>query len=148
QVERVRAERVPDITLGAAYRRLEHDQENSFDISAGIDLPIFDRKRGALQEAEALVGAAQASRQSEGLSLLQALDAALLDLERSSRRVAVFDGDLLPKALRALDIAETAYREGATAVLEVLVARRTLAEARLGRLQALRETSEAWAQVQ
>ena len=78
----------------------------------------------------------------------RALEASLLDLERASRRAAAFDADILPKAERSLTIAESAYQAGATTILDVLQARRTLAEVKLQRLEALTESNEAWTRVQ
>jgi len=146
-VERLRAERIPDLTIGASYRRIEGEDEDAFDVSAWIDLPLFDRNQGAIEGAERLARAAEAEREVERAALRLALEAALFDLAGASRRAAAYDGDILPKAARSLEIAEAAYREGATSILDVLQARRTLAEASLARLAALREGAEAWARV-
>jgi len=147
EVERLQADRIPDVTIGAYYRRIEHAGEDGFDFGASVDLPVFGRNQGAIAEAEHLVRAAEAGRRAEMARLRLAAEEAARDLERASGRLRVLDADLVPKATRSLTIAEKSYAIGATPILDVLQARRTLAEARLARLAALRESAFAWARV-
>lgn len=146
--ERLEAERLPDLTLGANYRRVEGERADAFDLGASIEVPIFDRRQGAIAEAEKLVRAAGAARRAELAILRRALDAALLDFERARGRALAFERDVVPKAEAAVAMAAAAYEAGATTVLDVLEARRTLAETRLARIEALREAADAWARIE
>jgi CzcA family heavy metal efflux pump len=144
----VRAERIPDVTVGAAYRRLGAEDADAFDLSLGIDLPVFDRRGGALREAEALVQAAEAEAEEEAQALYRELETALRRHEQAAKRVASFESELLPRAGRALAIAESAYLDGAGTLFELVEARRVLVEARIERLEARRRRFEAWAEIE
>jgi len=146
-LDRTRAERVPDLVVGAAYRRIQSVQADAFDLAAGIDLPVFDRRSGAVLEAEHLVRALEADRQAARVALHESLQAAVHDGNRAASRVAGLDRELLPRAERSLAIAERAHEAGATTIADVLLARRALAEARNARVAALLEGALARARL-
>jgi cobalt-zinc-cadmium efflux system outer membrane protein len=133
--------------VGAAYRRIQSERADAFDLAAGIDLPVFDRKSGAVLEAEHLVRALEAERQAARVGLHESLRTAVHDGNRAASRVAGLDRELLPRAERSLEIAEKAHQAGATTVADVLLARRALAEARGARVAALLEGALARARL-
>jgi len=67
------------------------------------------------------------------------------DLNAAAERLDRFDGSLLAAADRSAQAAEFAFQRGATSVLEVLDARRTLRAVRLEALAARTEHAKAYA---
>jgi outer membrane protein, heavy metal efflux system len=96
-----------------------------------VPLPIFDRNRGAIQEATGLQQAAAADlvwveRRVE--AEVQGAYAAAKSLAMQTSRLR---GRMLERAEESRRISLAAYQEGAISLLQVLDASRTLADARL-----------------
>jgi cobalt-zinc-cadmium efflux system outer membrane protein len=114
----------PSISLGVEY----HDPGGQTGllptIGFGIGLPLFDRNRGAIAQAEA-----ERSRAAAELSLAQVtarsdIAHALRERQSAVARVAR-DRVLVTSAQRVVTMSLTAYREGAQSLPNVLEAQRT-----------------------
>ncbi|MCL1921916.1 MAG: TolC family protein [Kiritimatiellaeota bacterium] len=51
-VAREKAMRYPDVTVGLSYNRIDGLYPNFFGLSVSVPLPIFDRNKGGIREAE------------------------------------------------------------------------------------------------
>jgi len=132
----------PDLELEGGYRYLAGEQVSTFLVGLSTDLPLRDRNQGAIREAEAAVRQGQFE-----------LDRARWTLERELRaqlaRVAVAQAELrglrrtvLPGAAEVFEGVREGYRQGRFTYLDVLEARRFLAEARESEIAVLSELAE------
>jgi cobalt-zinc-cadmium efflux system outer membrane protein len=118
----------PDIELGAGYRRLYDDDDNSFLFWAAIPLPLFDRNKGAVLESQANLSAAEAELKLARQRLSKELRARLIRLSVIRNSARTIRERVLPTAERAVYEIDEAYRLGSQAYINVLEAQRTLAE--------------------
>jgi cobalt-zinc-cadmium efflux system outer membrane protein len=101
-----------------------------------VSIPLFDRRRGFVQEAQAELGRAQNRLDSRRFELSQRAMAAYQALLAAQRQVDAIEGGLLKQAEAALRVAESAYRFGERGILDTLDAQRVLRGVRSDLLQA------------
>ena len=117
------------------YQRI--GQDNTFGVGISVPLRVFDRNQGEIART-----VAEAGRTDHALQA--AVDQARAEVETAyaaadtARDKARRLGDLyLPRAQRARDTVEFAYRRGGLSVLDLLDAQRTYRETALEHLRAL-----------
>jgi outer membrane protein, heavy metal efflux system len=124
-----------DITPQLEYQRIGPD--NTIGVGLSFPLRIFDRNQGEIARTQAEITRVDAVREATALQVLAALDtdrqAALIQRERVISLRDVY----LPKATRARDTVEYAYRRGGQSLLDFLDAQRSYRETALAHLQAL-----------
>jgi len=141
-----RSQRTRDITLGAQY---EHYPGNipADSIGIGIAIPLFTGYdfSGDIQRAEveryAALDALQKARAVAGNDIRRATS----DLAAAAERLQRYDVSLLAAAARTAQAADFAFRRGASSVLDVLDARRTLRAVQLEGLAARADYAKALA---
>ena len=131
------AERVPDLTIGAGRRRIEEARDGTWVFEVSVPLPLFDRKGGAVMAAEARAAAARMRRNAGEARLRGELRGVVADLEIAVHEVEVLEREVLPAAREVLGATDERYRSGKVGFLDLLDARRTLAEASVRQLEAL-----------
>ena len=134
-VERSRA--VPDVTAGAGYRRLSGPEENAFVFEFAVPLPVADRNRWAIVEAQRLVDAGRAEQRRAERAVATAVIETHAALASAAEQIGVLRAQVLPAAASAFDTVERGYRDGRFGYLEVLDAQRTLIAARARHIRAL-----------
>lgn len=127
RVERSRA--VPDLTVSVGVRRFQEDDATAAVAGVSAPFPLFDRNRGNISAAQAELSAAEAR-----------LDSARLDSEANARagvaRISATDSRLAAAregertADEAYRLTRIGYEGGKLDLVELLNARRALAEAR------------------
>jgi len=133
------AARKPNVELATGLRRFEAFDGLGFVAGVGVELPLFNNNRGALRAAErdaeaARLDAVAVRLKNEGfVRRLYAKLRALADREAQLRATVV------PSAERTLTLVREAYAQGKVGQLDVLEARRSLAEAQLDALTAAAE---------
>ena len=141
-----RSQRTRDITVGAQYERFPGDLPVN-SLGVGISFPLFTGYdfSGDIQRAEvdrnAALEALERTRALAGNDLQRAAS----DLNAAVERLERYDGSLLGAARRTADAAEFAFQRGASSVLEVLDARRTLRAVQLEALGARADYARALA---
>jgi outer membrane protein, heavy metal efflux system len=124
-----------DITPQLEYQRIGAD--NTIGVGFSLPIRIFDRNQGEIARTQAEIARVDAVREATALQLLAALDtdrqAALTQRERAVSLRDVY----LPKATRARDTVEFAYRRGGQSLLDFLDAQRSYRETALAHLQAI-----------
>ena len=125
-----RAERTPDVTATAGYKRQSDGFGGAF-LGLSLPVPLWDRRGGAVEAARARVAAAEsrlalARRQVEN-DVRRALDA----YRSLARRAELFEASLAEDATDLLEVAQVAYDEGEMELIELLDAAEALLEARL-----------------
>ena len=145
-VDLVQAQRTPDLTVELAYRRLG-DTGDAVDVGVRLPLPVFNRRQGALQAAQADLAAAEAEAQAREHALLHTLRTAYRRLHRARTTATQLREVILPRAERVVHNAETRYRNGDVSLGELVPVRRDWTQVRLDYLEALHEVRQAWAEL-
>ncbi|HLX81315.1 MAG TPA: TolC family protein [Burkholderiales bacterium] len=141
-----KSQQTRDITLGAQYERYPSNIPAD-SVGIGISLPLFTGNdfSGDIQRAEvdryAALDALGRVRAIAGNDIRRAAS----DLAAAGDRVERYDSSLLEAAQRTAQAVEFAFQRGATSVLEVLDARRTLRAVRLEALAARTDYAKALA---
>ena len=150
-----RAERRLDPAVGLGVRHVRETGDVGLVAGVSFPLQVFDRNRGNIEAAQALLTAAEARRASVLASTTARARNAIASVEAAQRRVAALDGAAVPEAAEALRLTQLSYREGRATLLELLDAQNAftsaqtaltearlalaLASAELGRISAQQE---------
>ncbi|QJU59137.1 TolC family protein [Sphingomonas sp. AP4-R1] len=141
--------RYSDVTVGAQYERAAGDLGVGSSMGVGISVPIPVRNRysGEVDAAGTALVQAEADARKALATATAEIVIARRALEEAIRRRQLFDQSELPAAHRAADVAEFAYTNGATSLLQLLDARRALRTTELGAIDAHSDEARAIARV-
>jgi cobalt-zinc-cadmium efflux system outer membrane protein len=141
-----RAQRTRDVTLGAQYEHFPGTTPAN-SVGFGISVPLFTGYNfsGDIRKAEVDRYAALDQLERVRAVATGELRRAASDLDSAADRLERFDASLLAAASRSTEAVEFAFRRGASSVLEVLDARRTLRAVRLEALAARTDHAKAYA---
>jgi cobalt-zinc-cadmium efflux system outer membrane protein len=139
QMERARAEAVPDVTVAGGYSRSFVENSKGAVISVQTPIPIWDRKQGLIYEAKATYARTVAFQQSTINRLTEETAAAFARYNALRQQVEQLRNEALPRLRDSLDLLLRGYQAGAAQVTfadvfqaqqDLNAARLTLAEAR------------------
>lgn len=136
-------QRIPDVSLDLAYRRV--GVENTVDVGLRVPIPLFNRYQGGIREARADFVAAEARARSARNALALELQTSYRTLARAIAAAQLLREEILPRAESVLKSAETRYASGDISLAELLPIRRDWTRARLDYLEALNDVTQAWA---
>jgi cobalt-zinc-cadmium efflux system outer membrane protein len=125
------ADGTPNLDVAAGVRRYEENDGYGLVAGVSIELPVSNRNRDAARAAEAEAEAAgleAAAARVKNEAELRKLYARLLALAAKDARLR---GAVLPSVERALALVMQAHQQGKAGYLDVLEARRAVAEAKL-----------------
>jgi cobalt-zinc-cadmium efflux system outer membrane protein len=123
-----------DVTVGAQYLRAGPD--NTFGVTLSVPIFLFNDFRGDIDKADAQLRQAEAQTRQTTLQAVTDVEKAYTAYELNRQTLQVYTAEALAKAEESYQIAERAYREGASSLLELLDARRTLNQTRVAANQA------------
>lgn len=130
-----RAKRIPEPAL---YGEYEHQPDLSFfRFGVSVSIPLWDRRKGTIHEAEAEAARSEAVTHQRELELTAALERAYDQYQISTQQVEGLQSGSLREAEAAVDAARAAYRYGERGIVEVLDAQRVLQGVRTDLLDAL-----------
>jgi cobalt-zinc-cadmium efflux system outer membrane protein len=135
-LERSRA--VPDPAVRVGVRHFNETGDSALIAGLSIPLPLFDTNRGNIEKAEAERRAAELDVKSARRALrreLERLHARLVAYATEARRIQT---EVIPRAEQAVQLIREGLERGAFSYIEFVDAQRTLNDARLRRLEALR----------
>lgn len=136
-VRLARANRVPDLNIGPALRRLEATKHTAAVFSISIPIPLFNNGRASIAQASAQRSQAEAQRRVTALDVEQAITDAAAEAANAATTARATVGPALEAAQEAARIARIGYREGKFGQLDLLDAERTLAETRVAAIDSL-----------
>ena len=136
-VRLARAQRVPDLMVGAGARHMRDTGDTAALFSISIPLPLFNNGRAAAAQASSERLRAEAQQRVTAIEVDQAIARAQAEAANAATTAATASGPALQAAEEAARIARIGYREGKFGQLELLDAERTLAETRLAAIDAL-----------
>ena len=148
QVRLARSQRVPDVTVSAAARRLAASRDVAGVFSLSVPLPLFNDGRAAVDLAAAQRRQSDFNRRLALLDAEQAIAAAQADAANAATTARLATGATLTAAQEAARIARIGYREGKFGQLDLLEAERTLAETRAAAIDALAAYHDAQARLE
>ncbi|HEV3345987.1 MAG TPA: TolC family protein [Methylomirabilota bacterium] len=112
-----------DVTPQVEYQRIGPDNTIGFGIS--VPIKIFDRNQGEIARTRAETQRVDAAREAMAVQILAEVDGALASLRTERQTLDLLRDVYLPKARRARDTVEFAYRRGGVSLLDYLDAQRT-----------------------
>src|SRR2546422_744930 len=123
---------------------------NEQTIGFGISLPlrIFDRNQGEIARTRAETSRVDALREAVANQALSEVETAFGALQTEREKVVALRDTYLPKAQKARDTVEFAYRRGGVSLIDFLDAQRTFRETSLEYLKALGNYSTALYQLE
>lgn len=123
-------ERIPDITARGGYKRQSDGLAGAF-LGLSLPLPLWDRRAGAVQAAEARVVAAESRLALTRRQVENDVRHAVETYRSVARRAALLFEPLTEDADDLVEIAQVAYAAGEMSLIDVLDAAEALREARI-----------------
>lgn len=143
-----RQDRIPDLNIGAGVRQYKAEDSPAFVATLGMDLPIFDYKRGSILAAQAELERKRAEQETAQIALRVELAAEHELLTTMQRAAVTLAQDALPAAEQAFAAGQAAYASGKIGYLDIQDARRSLIAMRRQQIEILAEYHRAVAQVE
>ena len=130
---------MPDVTLFAGPRRLSGPDDTALVVGVRVPLPLWNRNRGAIAEAEHRVAKVAAEARAARVRTVMDLAEARIGLQAASEEAHLLRTRVLPGSERAVEALRRGYEQGRFAQIEVLDAERARLAAREQYLRALVE---------
>lgn len=130
ELERVGAERVPDLELGAGLGYSEERGAGFVEFGVGAELPIWDRRQGDLLAARYEVVRRRQALAAARTAVLSRLAEDLGAYRAAQDELTVLRDTVAPDADRAFRQIDEAYRAGRASFIDLLDAQRTLVGAK------------------
>jgi cobalt-zinc-cadmium efflux system outer membrane protein len=143
-----RSKGTPDLTITAGYRRFTDIDSNALIVGASIPLPMFDKNKGAIEDAQMRVNKAYEEQRAAQVTVSAALAESYRALAAADQELTVLRSSVLPGSRQTFEAVSEGYRLGRFGYLEVLDAQRTLIAAGGQSLRALSEYHKAAADVE
>lgn len=138
-----KARAVPKLVASIGPRYSDIDNETTFDLGVGIEIPLFDRNQGAIRSAIAQRLSVAAELRAVQLDLLTEVSEAWSDFETARIAATRYRERLLPKAERTLDLTRQAYERGKAGYLRLLDAQQVVIESRIAYVDSVQRLQEA-----
>jgi len=126
----------PGLMLGVAYDRMWEDPAMRPELELGIVLPLWGGAGARRSEAAAELAAAEAEQRALALRIEREVVEAAVRYDEAVHDLDVLDTGVLPIATQGVSALRTAYEGNRASFQALLEATRTLAEARLDRIDA------------
>ena len=121
----------------------EGDFDTRMVFEVGLPLPIFDRNKGNIAQAQALASKAHALAKDDELRTRADLTKAFHEVSSAFMSVQRISADIMPAAKEAFEKTQIGYREGKFTYTDLVDAERTLFDARRDYLDAVRAYHDA-----
>jgi outer membrane protein TolC len=119
-------EYIPDFMVGAKWE-FGADMDDTWELMAGIDLPIWIGKRRAMvREAEAMQESARLRLRADSLRVHREMEDAVHGVRSARDRLARFEERILPRAQQAFQSSEAGYRAGRVEFIDYIDSQRML----------------------
>lgn len=120
------SEAVPNVTPSFGYKR--DFGVNTAAIGLSIPLPLFNRNQGGVSRASAEIQQQQYETSRVELAVRREVQQAYQTAQTQVQKVKALEGQYVPSARTARDIAQQSYRLGALDLIELLDSERTYRE--------------------
>jgi cobalt-zinc-cadmium efflux system outer membrane protein len=130
-----KARRIPQPVFMGEYE--QQPDINFYRFGVSIPIPLWDRRKGPIAEAQAEVQRSEALARQQRLEIIAALERAYDQYQISNEQVEGLQSGSLLEAEAAVEAARSAYKFGERGIVEVLDAQRVLQGVRSDLLDAL-----------
>jgi len=130
-----RAERIPNIKIGAFYAK--DDKDNIVGGKISIPIPFFDRRQGEMRQALARKSIANINYVNLRQSAVKALRAAYERFKLSEKEIALYPQEAMKRFDESLALYQRAYQESAIDLADAIVFQNQVIEARTKFIDAL-----------
>jgi cobalt-zinc-cadmium efflux system outer membrane protein len=150
QVRREVIEPRPNVTVQGLVNIRDNGIQGDRDgaLIVTIPIPVWNRNRGAIQEARYQLIAAQRQLSSLELELQNRLTPVFERYSNSQIQVQRYRDKILPKSLRTLELARKAFASGDVSFLNTLIAQRAYAQYQIAYLEAIETLRVAEAEIE
>ena len=128
-----RLKRLPDLTVGLFYSAIGQPDvpnrpsdagKDAFGVQMGITLPLWAGKnRGRIGQARAEIKGSRANLARQINDIKATIRSVYFRLQNARRLMDLYQNDLLPQAVKAMQTSETWYREGQSSFSDFLETR-------------------------
>jgi cobalt-zinc-cadmium efflux system outer membrane protein len=129
-LERIRAERVPDLRVSAGAGYSEEGDQGLAEFGVSAEIPLWDRRQGDLLGVRYEIVRLRQAQAAQRNELLARLAAELGAYNAACDELGVLRDSVVPDAERAFGQIDEAYRAGRASFIDLLDAQRTLMQAR------------------
>ncbi len=136
-LELAKADRIPDLTLGAGIKYLNESNDETYLMALSLPIPFFNRNQGGVLEASYAVSRTKEEAAAAEVRVTAELHETYQNLLSASDAVNTLRSIVLPGAHTSFNAAREGYSEGKFSHLMVLDAQRTLIETEQEYLNAL-----------
>lgn len=126
-----RLKAVPDVTASVGWRRYGDTPENALRLGISMPIPVLDRNRGGIREAQEAAQKTEAERAINRQTLLAVVGKAHDSATGALQQIDLLRRVVLPAARSTLSTIEAGYDQGRFTVLEILDAYQRVADAEL-----------------
>lgn len=143
-----RSLRTPDLNIGGGYRRFAADDNGALLLGLSIDLPLMNRNQGAVREASAELGRTSFELEQTRRVLERNLRDQAARVRIAQVEVRGLRQNVLPGAQEVYEGVRQGYEQGRFTYLDVLEARRFLAQVSEAEITALSELEQSRIEVE
>jgi len=136
-VELQKANKIPDVTLGAGIQRYLGIDKTTAVLDMSIPIPVFNRNQGNELEARQRLNKAMDEQMSVKLQLRTEFVRNYENLLAAQNEIKVLHDEILPGAQNAFEITNRGYQLGKFSFLEMLDAQRAFFQNRILYVRAL-----------
>lgn len=129
-MNRIRAERVPDLSITAGVGYSEEGDGGIAEIGVGAEIPLWNRRQGDIMAARFELMKRRQEKEVTRNRLLSELADAVGTYDASRDQLAVIRDQIVPDAQRAFEQIDESYRAGRASFIDLLDAQRTLMQSR------------------
>lgn len=147
ELQRIRAERVPDVEIGAGVGYSEEGDEGFVEFGVSTELPVWDRRQGDLLAARYEIMRRRQLMAAHRNDLLSRLAEEMGAYNAARDELAVMRESVAPDAERAFRQIDEAYRAGRASFIDLLDAQRTHIESRMAVVELAGRAAAARARV-
>lgn len=140
-VRRAEAELVPNVTGSVGYVRQNQNQSNDWSVGVSVPLVLWNKNQGNIRAARAEVVAAVLDVTRTQNALADRLATAHRTYAAAKARAERYKSSVIPKAEENLSFLRLQQEKGVVEPLKVLIAQRSVVEAKL---EYNRTVGEAW----
>lgn len=148
ELKLARAQARPDLTFGVGVRRLQEGSDQALVAGFSMPLPVFNRNKGAIREAELRLAQTDAQRNAAFLRAQAAIYRLYQELAVSRSRVETMRNEALPQAQQALDQTQSGYDRGRFSYLELATAQQEMLELRAAIIEAAADYHRILAEIE
>lgn len=158
EIALARAERIPNVTAGIAFKREStaievggseaKDRDYIISMKLSVPIPLFDRNQAGIREAQARKWSAENRYHFAGRTIEREVEAAYARLSTAEKSLSIYANEIIPQLEENLKLAQEAYRLGEVGILTVIEEQKKFYEVNDGYLTALYTRQAALARLE